>query len=237
MARILRELGETVRKELAVAWEEPQLEWARRRLLVLRLIAQHELSAAQIAEAVGISRATVFNYLETAQEAGVAALLQRGHSGGPEATLVGADHTAFVEQLRQGKFRRVKEAQAWIKQRTKKTLALSTVYALLGKAGGVLKVPRKTHAKKDAAHAEAFKQDLPARFDAATTEAAGRKVRLWVLDEHRYGLLPVIRRCWGLKGVRVHVPYATRYKWGYLHEAMEVDGENRLELLFTPAID
>jgi len=62
-------------------------------------------------------------------------------------------------------------------------------------------------------------------------------VRLWVLDEHRYGLLPVIRRCWGLKGVRVHVPYATRYKWGYLHEAMEVDGENRLELLFTPAID
>ncbi len=62
-------------------------------------------------------------------------------------------------------------------------------------------------------------------------------MRLWVLDEHRYGLLPVIRRVWGQRGVRVHAPYATRYQWGYLHEALEVDGANRLELLFTPCID
>ena len=237
MARILRELGKQVREDLASEWARTQPEWARRRLLVLRLIAQHELSAAQIAEAVGISRATVFNYLETVQTAGVAALLQRGHSGGPAPVLTGKDEAAFVEQLRLGKFRRAKEAQAWIKARTQTALALSSVYKLLGKAGGVLKVPRKTHAKKDAAKAEAFKQELPAKLAAATTEAGGRPVRLWVLDEHRYGLLPVIRRCWALKGVRVHVPYATRYQWGYLHEALEVDGQNRIELLFTPAID
>ena len=35
----------------------------------------------------------------------------------------------------------------------------------------------------------------------------------------------------------MHVPYATRYLWGYLHEALEVDGQNKVELLFTPAID
>lgn len=237
MARILRALGAKRLEELASAWAQPQPEWARKRLVVLRLIVQHELSAAQIAEAVGLSRATVFNYLETAESEGVAALLTRGHSGGPAPTLSGEDLAAFVEQLRAGKFRRAKEAQAWIKARTKISLALSSVYHLLGKAGGVLKVPRKTHAKKDAAQAEAFQQELPARLDAATAEAAGRPVRLWVLDEHRYGLLPVIRRCWALKGVRVHVPYATRYEWGYLHEALEVDGENRMELLFTPAID
>ena len=237
MARILREIGKNKLEELASAWAQPQPEWARKRLLVLRLIAQHELSAVQIAAAVGVSRATVFNYLETEESSGVTALLTRGHSGGPDPTLGGKEQVAFVEQLQLGKFRRAKEAQAWIKARTKKSLALSSVYKLLGKAGGVLKVPRKTHAKKDAAKAEAFKQELPARLDAATAEAAGRPVRLWVLDEHRYGLLPVIRRCWGLKGVRVHVPYATRYEWGYLHEAMEVDGANRIELLFTPAID
>lgn len=177
-------------EELAGAWAQPQPEWARKRLLVLRLIAQHKLSAEQIAEAVGVSRATVFNYLDTVESSGVGALLTRGHSGGPEPTLGGEDHDAFVEQLRQGKFRRAKEAQAWIKARTKKSLALSSVYALLGKAGGVLKVPRKTHARKAAAKTEAFKTELPARLDAATAEAAGRPVRLWVLDEHRYGLLP-----------------------------------------------
>ena len=58
-----------------------------------------------------------------------------------------------------------------------------------------------------------------------------------MLDEHRYGLLPVIRRVWARRGVRVYAPYATRYKWGYLHEALEVDGEHSSQLLFTPAID
>lgn len=237
MARSLPLLGAAKAGELQSAWREHPKGWTRQRLLVLRLVAQHELSARQIAGAVGVSRATVFRYLDSFQTGGVAALLRRDHKGGGTPTLAGADRDAFLEELREGRFRRAKEAQAWIKKRTKKSLALSSVYRLLGKAGGVLKVPRKTHAKKDAAKAEAFKLELPARLDAATAEAAGRPVRLWVLDEHRYGLLPVIRRCWALKGVRVHVPYATRYKWGYLHEALEVDGDNRMELLFTPAID
>ena len=62
-------------------------------------------------------------------------------------------------------------------------------------------------------------------------------MRLWVADEHRYGLLPVIRRCWGLKGVRVHAPWATRYQWGYLYEALEIDGANKSEFLFVPTVD
>ena len=35
----------------------------------------------------------------------------------------------------------------------------------------------------------------------------------------------------------MHAPYATRDKWGYLHETLEVDGANACELLLTPAID
>ena len=27
------------------------------------------------------------------------------------------------------------------------------------------------------------------------------------------------------------------YQWGYLHEALEVDGEHKVELLFTPTIN
>jgi transposase len=237
MARRIRELGKSLVKELAQAWEEPQPEWARKRLLVLRLVAQHELNAERIAQAVGISRKSVFNYLDQAQEGGVEGLLNREHGGGGTATLEKEDHAAFVEELKKGSFRRAKDAQRWIRERTQKHLALSSVYTILGKADGVLKVPRKTHVKKDAAKVEAFRQELPGKLEAAAAQAAGRKVRLWVLDEHRYGLLPVIRRCWAKRGVRVHAPYATRYQWGYLHEALEVDGDNRVELLFTPCID
>jgi transposase len=222
--------------QLEDAGREEHPPWAHQRLLVLRLIAQHRLNAVQIAAAVGVGRATVFRYLDKFLRGGVAELLRREHKGGHKPTLTGGDHAAFVDQLRQGKFRRAKEAQAWIRQRTGRALALSSVYTLLGKAGGVLKVPRKTHARKDAAEAEVFKATLAQRLAEASAGAEG-PVRLWVLDEHRYGLLPVIRRCWGLRGVRVHVPYATRYQWGYLHEALEVDGAHKIELLFTPAID
>jgi len=205
--------------------------------MVLKLVAQHELSAEQIAVAVGVGRSTVFRYLDKFQTGGVAGLLCREHKGGPRPTLQGSDREAFLTQVRDGRFRRAKDAQAWIKARTKTQLALSSVYTLLGKVGGVLKVPRKTHAKKDAAATAAFKTELAQHLARASVGAESQRLRLWVLDEHRYGLLPVIRRCWGLRGVRVHVPYATRYQWGYLHEALEVDGEHRMELLFTPAID
>ena len=47
----------------------------------------------------------------------------------------------------------------------------------------------------DPAKAKAFKLALPARLEelAGAAARAGQTVRLWVLDEHRYGLLPVIR--------------------------------------------
>ena len=95
-------------------------------------------------------------------------------------------------------------------------------------------MPRKAHAKKDAAKTQAFRENLAEKLVEVAAEA--RQVRIWVLDEHRYGLLPVIRRCWGLRGVRVHAPYATRYQWGYLNEALEVDGQNRSEFLFMPTV-
>lgn len=61
-------------------------------------------------------------------------------------------------------------------------------------------------------------------------------MRIWVQDEHRHGLLAVIPRVWGSKGVRVHAPYKTTYQWGYLHESLDVDGKHQVELLLTPNI-
>ena len=67
--------------------------------------------------------------------------------------------------------------------------------------------------------------------------AGGRPVRIWVSDEHRYGLIPVVRKCWTLRGVRPKAPYQTRYKWGYLYSAPEMDGENAAEFLCWPRVD
>lgn len=237
MARKLPELGPELVAEIEAAWAQPQAEWARKRLLVVRLIGQHELTVAQIMRAADVSRQTVFTYRDKVVAEGVAGLLTRQWKGARVPAVRGAVAEEFVRRLEAGQFRQAKDAQAWIKKRTRKALTASGVRKVLRRLGGKLKVPRKSHAKKDPAKAAQFKAELPARLSAVVGPAPAQPVRLWVLDEHRYGLLPVIRRVWGRRGVRVHAPYATQYQWGYLHEALEVDGAHRAELLFTPAID
>ena len=64
----------------------------------------------------------------------------------------------------------------------------------------------------------------------------GRPVRVWVADEHRCGLITVVPRCWTLRGLRPTAPHRTRYEWGYLYSALEVDGENAAEFLCLPEV-
>lgn len=222
--------------ELDQAWKEKQPDWARQRLMVLRLVARHEHSAEEIGEMVGIGRASVFNYLKAYLKGGLDALLKRGYCGGRKPALKGAVRQEFMEELRKGKFRRAKEAQAWVLKKTGQRLGLQGIYYWLGKVGGVLKMPRKTHVRKNAAEGEAFRREAGDRLAQLCAAETSGKVRVWVADEHRYGLLPVIRRCWGLKGIRVHAPYATKYQWGYIYEALEVDGQNKMEMLFVPRV-
>ncbi len=106
----------------------------------------------------------------------------------------------------------------------------------MGKLGGVLKVPRKTHAKKDAAKATEFQQTLCEKLRSLSVDG-GRPVRIWVADEHRYGLIPVVRKCWTLRGLRPTAPYQTKYEWGYLYSALEVDGANAAEFLCLPEVN
>ena len=235
MARTLPQLGPERIKELEAAWKEPQQDWARQRLLTLRLVARHQNKAEEICQIVGISRATFFSYLEKFLQGGVPQLLERGYGIGRPATMSAEIQAELIEKLKMGEFRRAKEVQAWLFQRTQKRLALRTLYYWLGKVGGVLKMPRKTHLKKDAAQVEAFRREAAERIARLVSDSE-RKVRVWVADEHRYGLLPVVRRCWGLRGVRITAPYLTKYQWGYIYEALEVDGENKVELLFAPRV-
>jgi len=109
------------------------------------------------------------------------------------------------------------------------------VYYLAGKIWRGLKLPRKTHAQKDAAQAGEFQRTLCERL-ASLNVAGGKPVRVWVADEHRYGLIPVVRKCWTLRGVRPTGQDRTKYEWGYLYSALEVDGQNAAEFLCLPDV-
>lgn len=235
--RTLPKLGEDIVEQIEAAWKLPQSDWARKRLLVVRMIAQHEHTVAEIMKVVGICRQTVFTYRDKVMSEGVEGLLKRDWNGARKPAVRGAVAEEFLERLEEGKFRQARDAQSWIKKRTRKTLTESGVRQMIRRLGGKLKVPRKSHVKKDTKAAEAFRVELSGKIANVVGENPQKPVRIWVLDEHRYGLLPVIRRVWAKRGVRVHAPYKTKYKWGYLHEALEVDGRHSVELLFTPTIN
>ena len=58
---------------------------------------------------------------------------------------------------------------------------------------------------------------------------------MWVEDEHRYGLISVIRRYWTLKGHRPNVPYQTKFEWGYVYGALDVV-TGQAAFLYTPTV-
>ena len=90
MARTLPDFGEELVKAIEAAWAQPQADWARQRLLVVRLIAQHAMTSEQIAKVAGVSRKTVFNYRNTVLREGVAGLLIRDWAGGRTPVVRGA---------------------------------------------------------------------------------------------------------------------------------------------------
>ena len=207
------------RPDLAVAVAAALVEvkdiGSHRRLLAMRLAASGQFTAAQIAEQIGISRRQFFHWVNALKAGGVPKLLERDHGGGQPAQIHGAVLEELLSGLQAGKWKRAKEIQQWLRQHHKTQLSVKGIYYWLGKLGGVLKVPRKTHAEKDAAASAAFQQTLCAQLRSLNV-AGGRPVRVWVADEHRYGLIPVVRRCWTLRGVRPTAPYQTKYQWGYL---------------------
>jgi hypothetical protein len=53
----------------------------------------------------------------------------------------------------------------------------------------------------------------------------------------RYGLLPVTRRVWSLRGVRPVCPVQPRYEWAYLYGAAEVGGQAHVEFCYCPSVN
>jgi len=148
MARKLPILGEALVNEIETAWKQPQEDWARTRLLVVRLIAQHEMTVTQIMQVADVSRQTVFTYRDKLVAEGVAGLLKRDWGGARVSVVRGVVAKEFIKRLEAGQFRQVRDAQQWIKKRTRQTLSESGVRKILRRLGGKLKVPRKSHAKK-----------------------------------------------------------------------------------------
>lgn len=205
--------------------------------MAVQLGLMGEQSLEQIAAAVGRARSTIQEWFARYRKGGVELLLGdgRAENRGAEGLLDEEMKEQFEAGLDKGLWRTAPQILQWLRKEHGVTAALPTIYKWLGKAGARLRVPRPSHIKKDPAAAEAFKEEVTARLQALELPA-GRPVRLWVLDEMRYGLHSFTRRVWVSKGVRPVAPSQQRYEWGYLYGAVGV-GLARSEFLYAETVD
>jgi transposase len=210
--------------------------WRRERLLAVKLGLEGELGLEEIAAHLGRARSCIQGWLDRFRRGGLEALLQPPQRGqGPASQLSPELAQALGQKLAAGAFRRAADAQRWLLETGGLPVKLVTVYKYLKKAGARLKVPRPSHQKKDVWASEAFREALAAHL-AALELPADWPVRLWVADEMRYGLLPVTRRVWSLRGLRPVCPVQPRYQWAYLYGAAEVGGQAQVEFLYCPTV-
>ena len=225
------ELAEELAGKLASA------ERARdhQRLSAVRLGMSGELTLAQIAKAVGKARSTVAEWMRVVRASGLEALLALHQGRGRAPQLQAKAQKELRTGLRRGRWRRLKDAQQWLAERHRVEMGLGGVRYWVKKAGAVLRVPRKTHARQDPAQVEEFRRTFARRLCELGLPKE-RAVRVWVADEHRYGLIPAVRRSWGLRRVRTQARQLTRYEWNYTASALEVGGADEALVCLLPAV-
>jgi transposase len=211
--------------------------WRRERLLAVKLGLEGQLDLEEIAAHLGRARSCIQGWLDRFRCGGLDALLQPPKRGqGPASQLSPELAQALRQKLAAGEFRRAADAQRWLLEEGGLPVKLTTVYKYLKKAEARLKVPRPCHEKKDRWAAEAFREALAVHL-AALELPLDRPVRLWVADEMRYGLLPVTRRVWSLRGLRPVCPVNPRYEWAYVYGAAEVGGQAQVEFFYSPSVN
>ena len=203
-----------------------RVAWRKNRLLAIKLAARGQHTASEVADLCGIARGHLFGWIKKVREGGIEGLLARDKPGPKEGSRRGVDDSVLAElevKLKAGEFITAVDALRWLKEVHSIDRSYQTVWRWLKKAGGVLLVPRPSHSKKDPAAAPAFRETLADKL-VDLKIAPDSKVKVWVMDEARFGLHTEVRRLWACKGTRPVVTQQIRYEWDYLYGSLDIVG-------------
>ena len=207
----------------------------RRKLQVIRLGFMGEHTTEEIADIVGCAKSTATAWIKAYRMGGIAGLLATHYKPGRGASLDESTVCELLQGLEEGRWKRIREIRKWLADEHGVGLSYRGVHYWLKKLGARLKVPRKSHAKKDEGQSVCFRKGL-ARKLAGLGVDRQKPFRLWGVDEHRYGLISTLRRCWTLRGIRPSAPYQTKYQWGYVYGGLEVmSGQS--EFFYAPTVN
>ena len=200
--------------------------WRKDRLLAIKLASRGEHTAAEIAEIAGMARSQVFAFVKAVREGGLEAIWEKSRGGRPEGDRKGVDEEVSAEfgrKLAGHEFATLQDARRWLRQEHGLEVTYQRVWYWAKKLGGVLRVPRPSHSRKDPAAAEEFRGSLEDKLESLGL-APGTRAKVWVMDEARFGLHTMLRKLWSLRGSRPVVACQIKYEWDYLYGSLEVTG-------------
>ncbi len=210
----------------------------RDRLRAVLLATEGTRRIVDIAAQLGRATSAVQRWLDAFIAHGLEGLRTRrrapGKASAMQAPVVQQELAAGLRAVR---WRTGAQMAVWLQQTHGITLCKTQWYYWLGKCNGALKVPRPVHTRKDAAAAAEFQAQLFEKL-VGLQLPAGSRVRVWVQDEARIGLHDPLRRCWGLRGIRLVKPRQQVYEWCYVSGALEVvTGDAEFSILPTVGLD
>ena len=219
---------------VAEQFKKEKVLWKKERLQTLKLLLETDLTYAEVAEIVGRHPSRVKEWAKQFRAGGIEQLLVRGNGGGRKPLMSEAVSEALTQKLREGRFRTARQVEQWLKEEHQLEYGKGSIYYVLGKLGGRLKVPRPSHEKKDEAKESEFRTTLADQLKDLQLPKE-QELSLWVYDEMRYGLHPLLRKMWSLIGTRVVASVNRRFKWGYVFGAIEVAGSGS-EFLYADGL-
>ena len=190
-------------------------------MLVL-LKSQQFKTRTAVANHLGIHRNTIGKWLTRYQRGGIEALLEKQSPGCPrgQRTLTKEVYDSLKEKLKETRgFASYIGVRSWVKQEHGTEVSYSTLYKILRREFQAKpKVPRKSHKEQDEKEVAQFRKSFSDQLSSLAKDKEAASIRVFVQDESRFGLLPIIRRRITIKGVKpiqkVHHKFDNYYVYG-----------------------
>ena len=233
MSKPIKAIDASSLETLDKAYQTSKEHHDRERLMAIRLSSQGKNTLEQIGSILKRGRATIARWLKSYREGGIENLLHREHKG-RRASLSESDKEELTKKLLPGEWKRAKDIQTWLGQERGVDLKLGGVYYWLHRLRGSWKLPRKSHEERNSAESKRFMEEI-VRLLEELSIPDDQDIHVWVEDEHRYGLISVIRRCWTIKGHYPKAIHNNKYEWGYVYGALGLV-TGKAEFIYTPTV-
>ena len=178
-----------------------------------------------VARLLGMNRKSIGQWLSKYEAGGLEQLLERRFAPGRQPYMTPSQLEALRAKVNDPEgFSSYMEIHRYVTETFRVDISYKAIYALVhDRWGAKLKVPRKSHIKKNADEADKFVQNFSSEVSSAISDKGsdGKRVRLLCQDESRYGTLPDTHRRITAPGVKPIAKIDYTYEAVYLYGAVE----------------